>query len=212
MGDVSKETLNRLEKGSTFKLGDSSEKYYDEWSEHYDSELVEELGYKGPEISVHAFCDVFTDKQAKIMDFGCGTGLVAEHLQKHGYQNIDGVDISEGMLALAKEKNIYQYLAKADLTKPLSLEDNIYDAGLCVGSMGAGYVEAEHVAEMLRVIKPEGLLIIFMNEGFYRDNQFDSRFAKHESEGRWQILKSDMINYMESVERPGRLIVGKKSI
>ncbi len=211
MAQAKKQTLNTLSQASNFKLGESSEQHYNQWSEHYDNELIDELGYLAPKIATEAFADVVEERHAEIIDFGCGTGLVGVQLQKLEFTMIDGVDIAQGMLDKAAEKNIYRKLAQADLTQPLLMEDNFYDAGLCVGSMGAGHVEAEHLTEMLRVIKPEAVLIIFMNEGFYRDNRFDQRLAKHESEGRWHIIKSRQVNYMESVERAGRLIVGRKS-
>ena len=211
MVETRKQTLNTLSQASSFKLGESSEQHYNQWSENYDNELIDELGYLGPKIAAEAFAEMVEDKQAEIIDFGCGTGLVGIQLQRLEFTVIDGLDIAQGMLDKAKDKNIYRNLTQADLTQLLSIEDNFYDAGLCVGSMGAGHVEAEHLTEMLRVIKPEGVLIIFMNEGFYRDNRFDQRLAKHESEGRWHITKSQQINYMQSVERPGRLIVGRKS-
>ncbi len=210
MVETRKQTLNTLSQASSFKLGESSEQHYNQWSENYDNELIDELGYLGPKIAAEAFAEMVEDKQAEIIDFGCGTGLVGIQLQRLEFTVIDGLDIAQGMLDKAKDKNIYRNLTQADLTQLLSIEDNFYDAGLCVGSMGAGHVEAEHLTEMLRVIKPEGVLIIFMNEGFYRDNHFDQRLAKHESEGRWHITKSRQVNYMQSVERPGRLIVGRK--
>ena len=211
MVEARKETLNTLSQASNFKLGESSEQHYNQWSENYDNELIDELGYLSPKIVAEAFTDMVENKQAQIIDFGCGTGLVGVQLQQLEFTIIDGVDIAQGMLDKAAAKNIYRNLAQADLTQPLAIEDNVYDAGLCVGSMGAGHVEAEHFTEMLRVIKPEAVLIIFMNEGFYRANRFDQRLAKHESEGKWHIIKSKQVNYMQSVERPGRLIVGRKS-
>ena len=38
------------------------------------------------------------DKQAKIIDFGCGSGQVGARLKEHGFEELTGVDGSERML------------------------------------------------------------------------------------------------------------------
>ena len=35
---------------------------------------------------------------AKVMDFGCGTGLVGKYLNEKGFKSIDGIDASRGMI------------------------------------------------------------------------------------------------------------------
>jgi 2-polyprenyl-3-methyl-5-hydroxy-6-metoxy-1,4-benzoquinol methylase len=45
------------------------------------------------------------DKNAKILDFGCGTGDFLYHLKKKGYQNFFGIDISASQIEYCK-KNI----------------------------------------------------------------------------------------------------------
>ena len=50
------------------------------------------------------------NKKAKILDAGCGTGLVAEELNKLNYNNLIGLDNSKEMLRLAKTKKIFKRL------------------------------------------------------------------------------------------------------
>ena len=50
------------------------------------------------------------DKNAKIIDFGCGNGGFVYWLQQIGYQNAEGIDVSEEQVKLAEKlgvKNIY---------------------------------------------------------------------------------------------------------
>lgn len=50
------------------------------------------------------------DKNAQILDFGCGNGGFVYWLQQIGYQNAEGIDISEEQVKIAKNlgiKNIY---------------------------------------------------------------------------------------------------------
>ena len=59
------------------------------------------------------------DTQAKILDAGCGTGLVGEILNNNEFKNLIGVDFSQEMLNIAIQKNVYQSLELVDLTKKL---------------------------------------------------------------------------------------------
>ena len=44
----------------------------------------------------------------RILDVGCGTGLVGSELNRIGYKNLDGLDASPEMLKIAAEKNIFK--------------------------------------------------------------------------------------------------------
>ncbi len=55
-------------------------------------------------------------RRGLILDAGCGTGELSRLLLETGYDVI-GVDISESMLAVAREKNPGQLLLRQDLTK-----------------------------------------------------------------------------------------------
>ena len=48
-------------------------------------------------------------KDISVLDLGCGSGLVGKQLHKRGYQNIDGLDLSEEFLEEAQKKGVYRY-------------------------------------------------------------------------------------------------------
>ena len=50
---------------------------------------------------------------ASILDLGCGQGLLMEFLIKSGYTNLQGVDISEEQIAIAKESGLSVTVADA---------------------------------------------------------------------------------------------------
>ena len=92
------------------------------------------MGYRYPETLVEEFLlQGVTDKSTKILDMACGPGNVAfivgtpfkknwfplsgihllvPQLREHGYTNIDGLDPSSGLLAIAVTAGISQ--AKED--------------------------------------------------------------------------------------------------
>jgi predicted TPR repeat methyltransferase len=52
-----------------------------------------------------------------VLDLGCGTGLMAVVLSDLALAPMTGVDLSEGMLAEARAKNLYAELVQADLER-----------------------------------------------------------------------------------------------
>ena len=89
-------------------------------------------------------------KSAKILDVGCGDGLVGEALNLRGFVNIIGTDISQKMVQLAAKKNIYKEVFQADLMQPLQLDSKSFDALTCVGV--TTYLEPRVIPEWCRVV------------------------------------------------------------
>jgi hypothetical protein len=58
-------------------------------------------------------------KRFDVLDAGCGTGLCGLWLAPYA-RRLTGVDLSSGMLARAKEKQVYDALTQAELTEYLS--------------------------------------------------------------------------------------------
>lgn len=207
MGKNSDEILGRV---SHLEDGDSSRDIYDDWSDNYDSHLLEEFGYISPEVAAQTLSDEIEASDVAIIDYGCGTGLVGQSLNQQGFLTIDGIDISAGMLEQARAKQVYRNLVCGDLTTRIELDDAIYDAATCIGSMGAGHVGTQHLPELLRPLKAEGLFIIILNGAYYISGGFEQAFRQLESDGSWRIRRLEEFNYMSQLERPGWLLVAEK--
>ena len=103
------------------------ESLFDTYSVNYDSHLIGSLDY-----SCHRILSEFvlpSDNFIEILDLGCGTGLCAEAFGEKGpaKQKWFGVDISEKMLKLAKEKNRYEELHCLEIGDYLNHENRIFD-------------------------------------------------------------------------------------
>ena len=76
---------------------------YDRWSDTYD-EYMEQSGYRHPAICVALLARHVPAGALPVLDAGVGTGLIGGLMNIIGYQHIDGLDISTGMLDRAREK------------------------------------------------------------------------------------------------------------
>lgn len=97
---------------------------FDYYSDNYENDLINNLEYKVPEYFYSLFQKHISDKQDtfNVLDLGCGTGLIAQKFQltKHKINNITGTDLSQKMLNIAKQKNIYKKLYYEDIIESLN--------------------------------------------------------------------------------------------
>ncbi|MEJ6605911.1 MAG: methyltransferase domain-containing protein [Burkholderiaceae bacterium] len=83
---------------------------YGEWAEKYDHDLTQAWGYFAPQHAMRQVQRYAGDASMRILDAGCGTGLVGQLLYESDFKTLDGLDFSDGMLAQARKKQIYQNL------------------------------------------------------------------------------------------------------
>ena len=171
-------------------------KYYDEWGEgnKYDKDMVD-WNYTGPKETTEVFVKHQKDKNAKIYDAGCGTGLVAVELKKYGFNNFYGADLSKKLLELVPD-NLYKKLDQIDLNKKIDEDDETFDAIMCVGTFTFGHVKPPALDEFVRITKNKGLICFTINEGIYEEYGFDKKIEQLKTEKKWkeiEFFKSDYI-------------------
>jgi len=192
---MKKDTSNKLD---IYKLKTSEEllKYYQDWAGNnkYNKDMVN-WNYTAPQETVSILKKYAFNKNFKILDAGCGTGLVGIELKKYGYSNIEGVDFSQSMLDLVPQ-GIYKRIEKIDLNKPLKFKDNMYDVLMCVGTFTYGHVKPKALDELIRITKNRGLICFTINEGIYEEYGFDKKIKELSDRKSWYIkefFKSDYI-------------------
>ena len=192
---MKKDVINKLD---IYKLKTSEEllKYYQDWTDKnkYNKDMVD-WNYTAPQETVSVLKKYVFNKNCKILDAGCGTGLVGIELKKCGYSNIDGVDFSQNMLDLIPQ-GIYKKIEKVDLNKPLKFKTNMYDVVMCVGTFTYGHVKPHALNEIIRVTKSKGIICFTVNEGIYEEYGFDKKMKELTDNKSWNIrefFKSDYI-------------------
>jgi predicted TPR repeat methyltransferase len=99
---------------------------FDQYAGRFDTALVRNLGYRGPDIVLEAIARACHAagrgmKFGSVLDLGCGTGLAGAVLRPHA-DWLAGIDLSEKMIARARAKGLYDQLVAGDLRPFLSAQ------------------------------------------------------------------------------------------
>ena len=168
---------------------------YRDWAKKYDYDNDHVLGTVSQPKSVNLLSTTLKDKTAKIIDVGCGTGLVGENLKAKDFIYFDGIDISEDMLSIAKSRG-YRNLFLGSLNKQLPLLDNAYDATMCVGVFTHGHVSSDGFNELCRIVKPGGYVCFTINEGVFEKYGFKKMIVEFQSNKIWEVISLYKDDYM----------------
>ena len=191
------------------KAGKEVEDYYDKWTKEnkYDKDMFE-WKYSGPQETINLFKKYNTKKDVKILDAGCGTGLVGLELKKNGFTNIDGVDFSQKMLDLVPDQ-IYNNLFKMDLNQKIKIKDDSYDGITCVGTFTYGHVNPPVLSEMIRICKKKSYISFTINLGIYKEYGFDKKIKELEDKNSWKIIEFFKSNYIASKDVNAWLVIAE---
>ena len=173
-------------------------KYYQNWTkkDQYNKDMID-WQYTAPQNTVNLFKQYVPENNIKILDAGCGSGLVGIELKKNGYKNIVGADFSQSMIDLIPN-NLYKKIDLVDLNEPLPFKDDNFDAILCVGTFTYGHVKAEALDEFIRITKNNGFICFTVNEGIYTKYKFDKKIKKLIENNFFDIIELSISNYIEN--------------
>jgi SAM-dependent methyltransferase len=128
------------------------------------------------------------DRQARILDYGCGYGRLSGLLAERGFVDVEGVDVAATLIAKARQTQPTSRFTVLDRPPRLRHDDNSVDAVFlfavltCVPTDNG---QRELVAELRRVLRPGGLLYLSdlclqddqRNQNRYR--QFAARYGTY---------------------------------
>lgn len=151
--------------------------FYRKWADDYDHEMLDKLGYTSPSTIAGLLVEQLPQKSSRIIDIGCGTGLTCMPLHQQGYSNLEGIDLSPDMLQVAGNRNIYQSLFIGNLNLPLDISTDTYDAAVSSGTFTHGHVGAEPLDEVVRILKPGGILAITIHCDLWHSHGFETKLG-----------------------------------
>lgn len=89
--------------------------FFNRFAADFDRRLTGDLEYRTPQVLAEMLRPWLGERRAlRVADLGCGTGLSGVFVRPHAAY-LAGVDLSSKMLALARERGIYDELAEAEL-------------------------------------------------------------------------------------------------
>lgn len=196
----------RLKRAYGKKTTEDSRKLFDAWAPTYDNELIHDLGYAGPREACKVLDSLVPDRSARILDAGCGTGLVGDELIAAGYKDIHGYDIAGEMLAIARERRIYVSLLEHDATQAFEA-DPLYDAAICVGMFGFGPPYPADLRHVVNAVRPGGPVVCTINGRGWVEKNWSEVLPQEAERHGFMVEQILEIPYLQKEGIDGRILV-----
>lgn len=179
---------------------------YDDWAATYDNDLIEDLGYVADAETCRILLSIITDRNARILDAGCGTGLAGRRLMEAGCTNIHGNDYSSKMLDKARATGAYLTLEQHDLTQPVVTTEP-FDAAISVGVFAFSVPSVEHLVNITSALKPGGLALITVNGKAWKEVDWESKLEGfNRTYADTKLIDIQTIKYLTAEGIDGRLL------
>lgn len=149
---------------------------WNEFSQDYDNQYSHGLKSNEEKEQWKLFLNQIVGKeQKKVLDVGTGTGFLSLLLAELGH-SCTGLDISEGMMSVAKRKakdNGLKIKFGMGDAENLPCEDNSFDIVTNRHLLWTIPHPEKALSEWIRVLKPGGKLVIIDGDWFYKNTNYD---------------------------------------
>jgi SAM-dependent methyltransferase len=173
---------------------------YAKSSEVYDAVYAAKKDYSKEAEQAHRVIEAHKHTAGNdLLDVACGTGLHAQVLRR--WYHVEGLDLSEGQLAVARQRLPDVTFYHADMTDFAT--GKTYDAITCLFSAIGELLDIEQVNSAIRTmaqhLKPGGVLIVepWLRPEQFRDGRIHSDFV---DELEFKVAR------MTVVERHGKIV------
>ena len=133
-------------------------KIFDRFADTFDEALAN-LHYAAPGLLTAALTEVipFTERRLAVLDAGCGTGLCGPLLRSSA-RRLVGVDLSSGMLAKARERQLYDELHESELVAFMRAHPREYDVVISADTLVYFGALEDATMAAASALKPGGVL------------------------------------------------------
>ena len=132
---------------------------FDSFAASFESKLAK-LSYRAPALVAAMLedCGLEPSRRLDVLDAGCGTGLCGALVAPFARRLI-GVDLSDGMLAHAKDKHVYDTLIKTELTQYLRDSGEVFDLIVSADTLVYFGDLKDVIAAVAGSLRPNGLFV-----------------------------------------------------
>ena len=168
---------------------DEARATYDQWANSYEADLCA-MGYRVPAMIASVFTRYVPADAGPVHDAGCGGGIQAEPLAELGYGPITGIDLSDGMMAIAQSKTIYAELKQQTLGERLDFPDDHFAAVISSGTITPGHAPAHSFDELVRVARPGARVIFSLRADATQKPEYPAAIERLTQAGSWTHIFS----------------------
>ena len=210
--DTDTNVSNFLKSIRTASSPDDCGAIYDKWAETYDTDVRHAgVDYVGPAMAAQAVVATNGNITGSVLDAGCGTGLVGVALSQAGAKDIDGIDISSGMLDVARKTGVYNDLSVVDMSKVIDKQDQSYDVITCVGIFTEAHVgPVPALGELVRIVKKGGLVVATIVDEVWVPGGYEAEVERLSAVGAVDVLSTANVDYRRGTDMRARMVILKR--
>lgn len=181
---------------------------YAKWAASYDDDL-KVAGYHTPRRLSLALKE-FVSENAKILDFGCGTGLSGKALIEARFSNLHGTDISPDMLDLAVGSGHYARLWQETPGELNGVEPGQYDVIVAAGVVSLGAAPPETLTLLIDKLSKDGLIAFSFNDPTIEIGTYDAVLSKEIDDGRIEVVLREYGEHLTGKNMGSDVIIAKR--
>jgi predicted TPR repeat methyltransferase len=152
---------------------------FDSFAASFESKLAHLL-YRAPNL-VHTMVESSgwqPTRSRDVLDAGCGTGLCGPLVAPYA-RHLTGVDLSAGMIAEARTKEVYDELVQDELTHFLCSRPGAFDLVVSADTLVYFGDLGEVAAAAHAALRPGGMFVFTLEELVADDGARDTRLEPH---------------------------------
>ena len=181
---------------------------FDDYANNFEDSLINKLNYDVPNNIVNMIKSYNKSQTiGSILDLGCGTGLVGQEIRQIS-KNLDGIDISQKMLNLAKKKKVYDNLIKENILTFLSKGILNYDYFISADV----FIYIGDLTDVFSLIKSRNMCcghLVFSTEHYDGEGYFLEQSGRYSHSKKYietlcNKFKFDLVNFKSHVLRKSK--------
>lgn len=174
---------------------------YDDWAQAYEDD-VRSWGYTLPEDLAALL--MATQPVGRILDAGCGTGLIGRALADLGVDRnrVIGIDASPASLELALDAGVYLDVSCVDLAAGLPFDDHAFGGIVCGGVLTYIPHADPVLREFVRVTRPGGSIVVSQRTDLWVERGFDDSLGQLRAQG-LRVEVGERVPYLPDLDEYG---------